>query len=147
MPENDIILLRVGEIFLKGKNRGVFYKQLVRNARGLLGDLEGVEVEPMYLRAAVVHPPELEQACISRLGRLFGLSSLSPATAVARAMDSIPPRRPPEPSGHTCFSGLGRSSKRTPTPARKHPPRRCLGLRSRRSFEAGPDCPRPPPRT
>ncbi len=89
MPKTDVILLRVAEIFLKGKNRRVFYRQFVRNARSLLSGLDGVEVEPMYLRAAVHHPPAARQRCISRLGRLFGLASMSPAVGVDRSLEAF----------------------------------------------------------
>jgi len=85
----DIILLRVAEIFLKGRNRHIFFKRFVRNARALLSDLEGIEVEPMYLRVAVMHPPELTQRCLDRLGRLFGLASMSPATATERSIEAF----------------------------------------------------------
>jgi tRNA uracil 4-sulfurtransferase len=86
---NDIILVRVGEIFLKGKNRSSFFRQLVRNARGLVSDLEGVRVEPTYMRLVVRHPPEQRRACIERLQRLFGCSSLSPAKHVERSMEAF----------------------------------------------------------
>ena len=36
---NDIILVRVGEIFLKGKNRGTFFRQLVRPDRRSMFDV------------------------------------------------------------------------------------------------------------
>lgn len=87
--ERDVILLRVGELFLKGKNRNFFFQRLVKNARGLLADLDGVEVEAMYLRVAVSHPPALRAQVLVRLGRLFGLSSLSPATTVDRDLDAF----------------------------------------------------------
>jgi len=85
----DIILLRIGEIFLKGKNRGSFFRQLVRNTRAMVADLPGVRVEPMYLRLVVRHPPELRRVCLERLGRLFGVSSLSPAVAVDRSVEAF----------------------------------------------------------
>ncbi len=87
--ERDIILLRVGEIFLKGRNRPVFFRRLVNNARRLLGDLDGVTVQAMYLRIIVEHPPALRQACLDRLGRLFGLHSMSPARGAPRSIDGL----------------------------------------------------------
>ena len=86
---HDVILLRVGEIFLKGKNRKFFFDRFVKNARGLLADLDGVKVEAMYLRAVVTHPPELRGQCLARLARLFGLTSMSPATTVAPDLDAF----------------------------------------------------------
>jgi tRNA uracil 4-sulfurtransferase len=86
---NDVIVLRVSEIFLKGKNRHAFWRALVRNARRLLRDLEGVRVQSSYMRVAVVHPPGLRRACIDRLQRLFGMASMAPSTAVATDLDAI----------------------------------------------------------
>lgn len=82
LQDRDLIVLRVAEIFLKGKNRPAFFTRFVKNARRLLSDLDGVSVEERYLRAVVHHPPALRQACIDRLGRLFGLHSMSPAVGV-----------------------------------------------------------------
>ena len=87
----DLIVLRISEIFLKGRNRKTFWDGLIRNARRLVRDLPGVHVESHYLRAVVVHPPELRAACIERLSRLFGLASMAPATRVIAA-DSAPER-------------------------------------------------------
>jgi thiamine biosynthesis protein ThiI len=89
----DTIVLRVAEIFLKGRNRGSFFKQFVRNARRLVADLPGVSVESRYLRAVVRHPPALRAACLERLSRLFGLSSMSPATGVATPYEDRTPVR------------------------------------------------------
>jgi tRNA uracil 4-sulfurtransferase len=83
------IILRYGEIFLKGKNRRDFERALVDNARRLVADLPGVAVRPSYLRAEVLHPPELERACLERLARLFGLHSMSPARVAPRDLDGL----------------------------------------------------------
>ncbi len=85
----DVIVLRVAEIFLKGKNRKYFWRAFIRNARGLLGDLDGVRVDSFYMRAEVVHPPRLRQVCIDRLRRLFGMASMAPARAVATDLEAI----------------------------------------------------------
>jgi thiamine biosynthesis protein ThiI len=85
----DVILLRVAEIFLKGRNRGVFLRALLANARRLVADLPGVTVTGQHLRLLVVHPPELRERCLDRLSRLCGLASMSPARTVARDLDAI----------------------------------------------------------
>ncbi len=84
-----VIVLRIGEIFLKGGNRRQFLRQFLRNAKKLVRDLEGVRVEPAHLRALVHYPPELEGQVIDRLSRLFGLSSMSPAVAVERDLEAV----------------------------------------------------------
>jgi tRNA uracil 4-sulfurtransferase len=89
IDQPDVIVLRVAEIFLKGRNRNAFFGALVRNARRLVGDLDGVKVEPGYLRVVVSHPPALRAATLGRLARLFGLASMSPARVVARDLDAF----------------------------------------------------------
>lgn len=88
-PARDTIVLRVAEIFLKGKNRNRFFGALVRNARWLLRDLDQVRIQAMYLRVEVSHPPALRQACIERLSRLFGLASMALGTGVPAELDAI----------------------------------------------------------
>jgi tRNA uracil 4-sulfurtransferase len=84
---SETIVLRIAEIFLKGRNRNAFYRAFVRQARRLLADLPQVEVEPGYLRALVRYPAELREPCIDRLRRLFGLASM----AVARRCEPTLP--------------------------------------------------------
>lgn len=88
-PSSDVIVLRIAEIFLKGRNRHIFFAALIRNIRRLLADLDGVRVEPIYLRAVVRHPPALREAVIERLGRAFGVSSMSLGTSVPAELDAI----------------------------------------------------------
>lgn len=87
--ERDVIVLRVSEIFLKGKNRSRFFGALVRHARRLLRDVDGVDIEAMYLRVVVSHPPALREACVDRLRRLFGLASMALGTGVVTELDAI----------------------------------------------------------
>ncbi len=86
--DGGIIVLRVSEIFLKGQNRHTFVKQFNKNARRLIRDT-GAELEVMHLRYLVHYPEGKKQAVIDRLGRLFGLHSMSPATLVEPDLESI----------------------------------------------------------
>jgi tRNA uracil 4-sulfurtransferase len=88
-PARGLVLLRLGEIFLKGRNRRVFMRALVDNARRLVASLDGVKVESAHLRVLVHHPPELERRVLERLGHLFGLHSMAPAVAVPRELDAM----------------------------------------------------------
>ena len=83
------MVLRVAEIFLKGGNRRFFFGRLVGNARRLLADIEGVNVEPRHLQVIVRYPESRRDLVIERLGRLFGLHAMSPAVAVDRDLDAI----------------------------------------------------------
>jgi thiamine biosynthesis protein ThiI len=88
-PSSDIIVLRIAEIFLKGRNRNQFFIAFVRHARRLVEDIDGASVEALHLRALVSYPPALRKQCVSRLGRLFGLSSMSPARSCEPTMEAI----------------------------------------------------------
>jgi len=77
-----VIVCRYSEIFLKGKNRSWFERRLERNLRALLSDLPDARVERPHGRL-LVHASDLEGA-LARLGRCFGLQSMSPAL-LARA--------------------------------------------------------------
>ena len=84
-----LVVLRLGEIFLKGRNRSAFVRALVDNARRLVAPLEGVTIEPVHLRLLVRYPIDLERRVLERLGHLFGLHSMAPAVAVARDVDAM----------------------------------------------------------
>ncbi|MSP17208.1 MAG: tRNA 4-thiouridine(8) synthase ThiI [Myxococcales bacterium] len=86
---NEVILLRYGELFLKGKNRGQFEARVLENARRAIAGLPGAKVRRARLRALVeVAPGETDRA-LDRLARVFGLTSLSPARVVAPALAAI----------------------------------------------------------
>lgn len=85
----SVVVLRVSEIFLKGRNRSSFWNALLRNARRLLRDMPGVRIESSYMRVAVHHPAGQRAECLARLQRLFGMASMAPATAVATDLDAI----------------------------------------------------------
>jgi thiamine biosynthesis protein ThiI len=86
-----LILVRyVGEIGIKGKNRGLFVRRLRRNLRGALKkrDIAG-QVWSEGQRVYVEVEEETVQAAISSLQRVFGVASLSPVSRVASDLDAI----------------------------------------------------------
>ena len=86
----DAVLVRWGEIFLKGGNRGFFERRLVEAARRAVAPL-GARVERLHGRLLVW--PGAEDVAASRalkaLARVFGVSSLSAARVVERNLDAI----------------------------------------------------------
>jgi thiamine biosynthesis protein ThiI len=84
-----LLVLRLGEIFLKGRNRRVFVRALVDNARRLVAPLAGVTIEPAHLRVLVRYPPALERRVMEQLGHLFGMHSMVPAVAAESDLESI----------------------------------------------------------
>ena len=84
----DLILLRYGEIALKGRNRKEFVRRLRRNVRACL-KAHHVEGEVASVgRRIYVRATRIEDA-LEPLSRVFGLVSLSPATEVARDIEAI----------------------------------------------------------
>jgi thiamine biosynthesis protein ThiI len=83
-----LILLRYGEIALKGQNRGFFYRKLRRNVRKCLkaNGIEGEvwqEGQRIYLRTADT------EAAAEAVSRVFGVVSLSPVQEVPADLGAI----------------------------------------------------------
>lgn len=84
----DTILVRYGEIGLKGRNRNYFIRRLKLNIKDCLkrhhlqGDVS-VEGQRLYVRTDDV------EAALPHLQRVFGIVSLSPAVPVPLDMDRI----------------------------------------------------------
>jgi thiamine biosynthesis protein ThiI len=83
-----LLLLRYGEIGLKGKNRAYFYRKLRRNVRKCLkaNSIDGKvwqEEQRLYLETE-----QVEEA-VAAVQRVFGIVSLSPVRVVAADMDAI----------------------------------------------------------
>ena len=83
-----LILLRYGEVALKGANRKIFLKRLRGNVRDCL-KRHGIAAEVESIRQRVyVHTDQVEEA-LEPLSRVFGLVSCSPVAQVTRDMDAI----------------------------------------------------------
>lgn len=84
----SLIMIRYGEIALKGKNRGEFEKRLQRNLKTAVEHLGG-EVEKMHGRFMVKGPLENLKPMLSRLQKVFGVTSVSPVQDVELDFDAI----------------------------------------------------------
>ena len=82
-----IILLRVGELFLKGENRYIFESTLMHNIRVKLDGLK-FKLERTQGRL-IVSNFEDEDEIVERLSKVFGLSSLSVADEVEASQIAI----------------------------------------------------------
>ncbi|MDN4594874.1 tRNA uracil 4-sulfurtransferase ThiI [Polycladomyces subterraneus] len=85
----DVILIRYGELALKGKNRSDFEDRLLRNIRNKLKDFPDVKVKKTYGRMLVelngqAHPPVVE-----RLQEVFGVVGVSPAKRVPTELQAL----------------------------------------------------------
>lgn len=84
-----VILVRYGEISLKGLNRNYFIDLLAKNIRSSLHHLESAKVHKVQGRIIVdIDDNEMDQA-LERIVRVFGIVSVSPAVVVESSLDVI----------------------------------------------------------
>jgi thiamine biosynthesis protein ThiI len=84
----SLLLVRYGELALKGGNRGEFERTLMRNIRSACAGFADVRVEREHGRMFVFAPARLESIA-RRLGQVFGITSVSPAWEAANDVASI----------------------------------------------------------
>ncbi len=87
----EIILIKNGELALKGLNRRTFEDMLVKNMRRRL---EGVgKFKFTVAQSTIVAEPEDENVdfdeAVERIGKIFGIAGFSRAAAVEKDMDTI----------------------------------------------------------
>lgn len=86
----ELILLKCGEIALKGLNRGSFEDALIRNARRRLEDLGKFK---FYKAQSTIYAEPLAESdldeALERLSKVFGFSGLSRAAIVEKNFDAI----------------------------------------------------------
>lgn len=85
----DYILVRYGEIALKGKNRHRFEDRLVQNIRNVLRDLKSVKVSKSFGRIFVQLNGESADEVLERLRKVFGLISFSPVKKTSLDIEEI----------------------------------------------------------
>ena len=85
----NVILVRYGEIILKGNNRKYFENKLVENIKYVLKD---EDVKIIYSQARIfVEPADIDRmdTIMTKLTKVFGIVSVSPAVKTEANMDSI----------------------------------------------------------
>ncbi len=84
-----VVLIRFGEIFLKGKNKRFFENLLERNIKNALSIYDCV-IEKSHNRFYVAgYDNEIEDSIIETLQKVFGIHSLSPAIKMPTDIDKI----------------------------------------------------------
>jgi thiamine biosynthesis protein ThiI len=87
---NELILLKSGEIALKGLNRGSFEDRLIKNAKAAL---QSVGKFKFYKAQSTMYAEPLEECdldeAVDRLSRVFGISALTRARIVEKDYDAI----------------------------------------------------------
>lgn len=85
----DHILIRYGELSLKGKNRNSFIKQLFANVKTALKSFPALEFERQHDRMYIYLHEEDVAKVSDTLSRVFGISSFSLAVKTMPDMDEI----------------------------------------------------------
>lgn len=84
------LLIRYGELSLKGRNRNFFVRKLKSNIESALSDLSSIEIKPerdrMFLYAD--DHDDMEEA-IKRLPSVFGIQSFSPVAKCEATLEEI----------------------------------------------------------
>src|SRR6476659_6202146 len=81
------VLLKFGEIVLKGRNRALFYGQLRRNGTRLLRDLGPLELRQRGGALAVLSPAPAD-ALLARAYDILGVSLLHPAVVLEKSPEA-----------------------------------------------------------
>lgn len=84
-----IILLKYGEIALKGLNRHHFENRLIDNIKASLRGLKGYKVTKEHGRMYIAYDQHLEDEIIERVQKVFGLVSICPGLAVENDLNII----------------------------------------------------------
>ena len=88
--EETVFLIHYHEIGLKGKNRGRFENQLVRNIKKALGDVPRGSIRRISGRLLLETVPETPSGVVrDRLAGVFGIANFSEAILVAPELDKI----------------------------------------------------------
>ncbi len=78
----EVLLVRYGEVFLKGQNRPFFMHRLIDGIRARIQDLGG----KVWLSEGRIYVAECSdmEACARRVSRVFGVHSVSPAVEMEK---------------------------------------------------------------
>ncbi len=85
----ELLLVRYGEIGLKGKNRAQFLNILVDNIKHALKDIPSAHVYRTQGRVYVEWSGERRETVFNALASTFGIVSFSPAVKVEPSLDAI----------------------------------------------------------
>lgn len=84
------ILVRYGELTLKGGNRKTFVSQLRSNVKRALMPLKGYEVKANRDRMYIQLEPEADiEEMMTRISKVFGVHSISPVLKLEKSMDAV----------------------------------------------------------
>lgn len=85
----NTIIIRNGEVAIKGENRPVFEKKLMTNIKKALYGMQGYKVYKGEGRVYVDADPEIMDQVIDRVKNVFGVVTLSPAIKTEKGYDNL----------------------------------------------------------
>ncbi|MFI7351587.1 tRNA uracil 4-sulfurtransferase ThiI [Streptomyces sp. NPDC049936] len=88
-PQGPCVLLKHGEIFLKGRNRHLFTERLHDNLRAALRGIGGSTWIKTAQNVTVLGGEVPQEALLERARRVIGFNSVEPAVRVPSDLDSI----------------------------------------------------------
>lgn len=90
MMEWNELLIRYGELSLKGRNRNTFVRKLRNNIKEALRDLKTVVIKPERDRMFLIAEDQQDmKEAIARLPYIFGIQSFSPVAKCEASLDAI----------------------------------------------------------
>lgn len=89
MESKKVILLRYGELFLKGKNRNLFEKKLIENIKKSLAGVDYKIIRTQNRYYLEDYDIDMQQNIIDRVTKVFGLHSLSVALKIQTSYDNL----------------------------------------------------------
>ena len=87
--DKQLLLIRYGELGLKGKNKNLFISKLAANIRASLRGLHGWNVRTGWGRLWVEVEKDQYDEAIDRLTKVFGIYSLSPVIQTQREVPAL----------------------------------------------------------
>ncbi|MBS4208747.1 tRNA uracil 4-sulfurtransferase ThiI [Bacillus sp. FJAT-50079] len=85
----DRILIRYGEMSLKGRNRKHFVTKLRKSIKRMLQDFPNVQIESEWDRMYVLLNGERAEPVMEELKKVFGIQSFSPAIKTEKEIEKI----------------------------------------------------------
>lgn len=89
---SEVLLVRYGEIALKGKNIGTFEKKFISNIRKAIASIEEARVSSQHGRVYVHYEKEHYSNVVEAVTKVFGVVSVSPAIIVQNNIEAIEKR-------------------------------------------------------
>ena len=86
---DSLMVLRLGEVFLKGDNRPFFMRRLKANIEAAMAPLPQARLFYVHGRYFIKHPKELTEPLLGEMVKVFGLSSVSPAVEAEKDLEAI----------------------------------------------------------